>query len=160
MTKIFDLNVDFSTNKNTIVRIKRNFNDCGIFLKYLSRNYNEYLNDEFPETKEYKIIDFAIRSEDSYPKNYNKKLAGELSFFEIDEEKYCSVSLILKKDFLLNLISSIENNGKDYVNNLIINITIEPKFLKLMDLKKKKGISSIPLRDFSIMFKIGENKEE
>ena len=160
MTKIFDLNLNFSTNKNTIVRINRNFTSCVIFFSNLSRNYNEYMNSEFPESKEYKKIDFAIRSEDSYLKSYNKKLAGEFSFSEFDKEKYCNADVVLKKDMLFSLVSSIENNGKDYINNLIFGITIDSKFVNLMDFKKKKGIGSIPLNNFTIQFKIGEDKDE
>jgi hypothetical protein len=37
------------------------------------------MNSEFPESKEYKKTNFALCSEDSYLKSYNKKLAGELS---------------------------------------------------------------------------------
>lgn len=83
MERILDLNLNFSTNKNTIVRIKRNFNDCGIFLKHLSRNYNEYLNDEFPEAKEYKIIDFDIRSEDFIQKIITKNLLVNYLFLKL-----------------------------------------------------------------------------
>ena len=160
MERILDLNLNFSTNKNTIVRINRKFKCCEIHFSNLSRNYNEYMNSEFPESKEYKKTNFALCSEDSYLKSYNKKLAGEFSFSEFDKEKYCNADVILKKDMLFSLVSSIENNGKDYINNLIFGITIDAKFLNVMDFKKKKGIGSIPLRNFTISFKIGEDKDE
>ena len=160
MTKLLDLNLNFSTNKNTIVRINRKFTGCVIFFSNLSRNYNEYMNSEFPESKEYKTTNFALCSEDSYLKSYNKKLAGEFSFYEFVKEKYSDCTLILKRDILLSLASSIENNGKDYINNLIFGVTIDAKFLNIMDFKKKKGIGSIPLRNFTISFKIGEDKDE
>ena len=95
-----------------------------------------------------------------YKENYNKKIAGDFSFFEFNNKKYGEADVILKKDMLFSLVSSIENNGKDYINNLIFGITIDSKFVNLMDFKKKKGIGSIPLNNFTIQFKIGEEKDE
>jgi hypothetical protein len=157
-----NLTLNFSTNKNTTVRINRNFKCCEIFFSDLSRNFNRYFDSEFTESKEYKKIGFIIRSEDSYShlKSYNKKIAGDFSFFEFNNKKYGEANVVLKKDMLFSLVSSIENNGKDYINNLVFGITIESKFVNLMDFKKERTINNITLSDFTILFKIGEEKDE
>ena len=58
------------------------------------------------------------------------------------------------------IVFNIIINYAFYINNLIFGITIDSKFVNLMDFKKKKGIGSIPLNNFTIQFKIGEDKDE
>ena len=41
-----NLTLNFSTNKNTTVRINRNFKCCEIFFSDLSRNFNRYFDIE------------------------------------------------------------------------------------------------------------------
>ena len=73
---------------------------------------------------------------------------------EIDNNYFINISAILKRDAIIHYISSIENNGRDYIDNLYFSMSVDAEYYNNIDFKKESATQYIPAREFNIAFRM------
>jgi hypothetical protein len=154
--RVLWVNFNCSTNKKTKVVCGLNYSNYFINFSNLSYDYHEH--DE--EIKKYKTVSIEISEHDkefiemkTWKKGTDKPRAY-FSFMEIDNNYLINISAVLKRDAIVRYISSIENNGREYVDNLYFSISVDSEYYNNIDFKKESTTQYIPAKSFNIAFRM------
>ena len=150
------VNFNCSTNKKTKVVCGLSFSRY--FINFSNLTYDFYEHDK--EIQKYKTVSIEISEYDKEfieMKTWKKgteKPRAYFSFMEIDNNYFINISAILKRDAIIHYISSIENNGRDYIDNLYFSMSVDAEYYNNIDFKKESATQYIPAREFNIAFRM------
>jgi len=150
-------NFTCSANKETTVVCGSNYSN--FFINFSNLSYDLYEHDK--EIQKYKKVSIEISESDkefielkTWKKGTDKPRAY-FSFLEIDDDpKIINISAFLKRDAIMHYISSVENNGRDYINNLYFSISVDAVYYNNIDFKKESTTRNIPAKSFNIAFRM------